>query len=128
VEWRREYDYPPSLEDLRARLGWRSKATVYKAVQRLAGAGYVRQAPRGARTLVLLALPADYPGDWSVVHPVEAPLRHRKPPRPFEDWEKGVMREVGNGSIGELRLLFPRRTLREIRELAALCGVKLVSS
>jgi hypothetical protein len=35
---------------------------------------------------------------------------------------------VGNGSIGELRLLFPRRTLREIRELAALCGVKLVSS
>jgi hypothetical protein len=130
LEWRESHDYPPSLAELCLRLGWRSKSTVYFAIQRLADAGYVQYRPRESRTLVCLCLPTDYPSDWSTVLMPEppAPRRCGPPPRPFEDWEKGVICEVGNGSIGELRLLFPRRTLREIRELAALCGVKLVSS
>lgn len=56
-----EHGYAPSLEEIGAAIGVRSRGSVHRYVSRLEDKGYLRREPHGARALELLATPEGPP-------------------------------------------------------------------
>lgn len=67
-----EHGYAPSLEEIGAAIGVRSRGSVHRYVSRLQDKGYLRRAPHGARALEVLDGPGDPAGSLPLLGRIAA--------------------------------------------------------